>query len=199
MGEEYPPPQQSDIRLEAAYIIKEAAKRREADAKSAKRRARMRQREGLMEIDDGFGPGTNTPPPTGRHNGRGNSGDDYDEDGAGPSSYGDYNNIEYPYTPISGSRQPNPIELTVYDSYINDNKTFGQRPLQTDPRPPRFKKGQEETIVLAPNGSGRPKARDLVERMHEDGYEGLTSELESDAVGFVENVKVRHACLHGML
>ncbi|WWC92258.1 uncharacterized protein L201_007212 [Kwoniella dendrophila CBS 6074] len=60
-------------------------------------------------------------------------------------------------------------------------------------RPPNFPKNAKPQIILAnnnhPNGSLISNKRDKVERTYQDGLSGLNSEMESDAQGFVDNVK----------
>jgi len=67
---------------------------------------------------------------------------------------------------------------------------------QDEPRQPHFHEEQRPTIVLAPNGGGKAKIRDKVERAHQEGYEGLTPEHVVDAFGFVENVRVSAHRIH---
>jgi len=58
-----------------------------------------------------------------------------------------------------------------------------------DIAPPKFHTGQKPTISLAPQGQ-RAKIRDRLDKEHEDGFEGLPDQVESDCDGFVENVRV---------
>jgi len=58
-----------------------------------------------------------------------------------------------------------------------------------DTVPPRFHDGQKPTVALAPQGN-RAKIRDRLDKEHEDGFEGLPEQVESDCDGFVENVRV---------
>ncbi|WRT70662.1 uncharacterized protein IL334_007660 [Kwoniella shivajii] len=60
-------------------------------------------------------------------------------------------------------------------------------------KPPIFNRNARPSVILA-NGSGivggnRSVPRDRTERSYQDGLSGLTNEMESDAQGFVDNVK----------
>ena len=61
-----------------------------------------------------------------------------------------------------------------------------------DPRPPKFHSGQKPTVVLAPPGT-RVRGRDRLEKAYQEGFEGLTTEIEQDCEGFLENVRVSNS------
>ena len=67
--------------------------------------------------------------------------------------------------------------------------SFAIRPVmeQAEPRPPR---GGPPTILLESVGGSTSKSDDKIDRAYQDGFEGLTTELEKDALGFVSNVRV---------
>ena len=100
-------------------------------------------------------------------------------DGAIQSSYGDRaaadTQAPAPQTQFQNSTQSD----LVHSAIVHD-----------EPKPPRFHEGQRPTIVLAPPGGNRAKAKDKMDKAHQEGFEGLTAELEADALGFVENVRV---------
>lgn len=55
--------------------------------------------------------------------------------------------------------------------------------------PPRFHSGQKPVVALTHPGT-RHRARDRLGREHQDGFEGLSDEVEVDSEGFVDNVMV---------
>lgn len=59
-----------------------------------------------------------------------------------------------------------------------------------DANPPEFERDASPQVVLAPAESKKVQPRDGVEKAHREGYEGLREDLEIDAQGFVNNVKV---------
>lgn len=60
-----------------------------------------------------------------------------------------------------------------------------------DADPPEWRPDQRPEIVLAP-GRDRVLPEDEVQRAHRQGLDGLTPDLATDALGFVNNVRVSH-------
>jgi hypothetical protein len=60
-----------------------------------------------------------------------------------------------------------------------------------DANPPEWRSDQRPGVVLAP-GRDRTLPADDIQRAHRQGFDGLTPDLESDAKGFVNNVRVSH-------
>lgn len=58
-----------------------------------------------------------------------------------------------------------------------------------DADPPEWRPDQRPTVVLAP-GRDRALPTDEVQRAHRLGFDGLTDDLATDALGFVNNVRV---------
>lgn len=69
-----------------------------------------------------------------------------------------------------------------------------------EPRPPKLE-GRQPAIILAPPGNALPlpttKSDIPYAKAHARGFEGLEPNLEENARGFVENVKVSIYCLLG--
>lgn len=59
----------------------------------------------------------------------------------------------------------------------------------SDMIPPRFHPGQKPHVVLA-NPANRPRVKERLDKEHQDGFQGLPSQVEIDCDGFVENVRV---------
>lgn len=55
--------------------------------------------------------------------------------------------------------------------------------------PPRFHSGQKPVVMLANPGT-RHRAKDRLAREHQEGFEGLSDDVEVDSEGFVDNVMV---------
>ena len=161
MGEGHSSPPESDVRAEGQLIIDEA------------RRFRERKRQRGMNGDDEFGgerplralygSGSYPTPITAAH--------DHPSlayTTAGPSSYS--------VQPPTHRTPPNALVRPLADP-----SSDGEAPIPHE--------GERPTVILAPNGNGQ-QPRDDAERAHQDGLDGLAAELETDAAGFVGNVKV---------
>ena len=61
---------------------------------------------------------------------------------------------------------------------------------QAEPRPSSYHDGRPSKMILVPVGAGTAKSDDRIDMAYQEGFEGLTAELEKDALGFVTNVRV---------
>ena len=196
MGDGHPAPPESDIRTEARYIIEAAAKHRE------ERRFRGPRLPPWCEetagddgdtTDSSFNKGPMYPTPI---TANGHSQPELSYPAAGPSSYStdrSGNSFDIPpYPPHESYEEQFAAIQRSYRKLAAVNGGFLElaRTYADDLRPSTFHEEQDLTVVLAPPAS-KIKARDKIEKSHEEGFDGLTPELEADAVGFVENVRVR--------
>lgn len=190
MGVDGAMPPDSDVRSEAAYIIAQAAKRRDAAAAAAAARV--------------------TPPAT--------------ESTPHTSAASSSNAYAHPLSPPQSlSTGPEPI-IVNYSNDEAEEEDFdtafekvqeayrkGIRPHRNplapqertvpirgmeDAHPPEWRSDQRPGIALAP-GRDRTKPTDKDDLAHSQGYDGLTDALNSDATGFVNNVKVCHSSCQG--
>lgn len=85
-----------------------------------------------------------------------------------------------PSDPLACRRQPSQPPLTVESNIITEEAKSGLS----------HHGARQPKVILHLPGENRVKARDKEESAHQEGLEGLTMELEADAVGLVENVRV---------
>ncbi|WVR08566.1 hypothetical protein IAU60_005621 [Kwoniella sp. DSM 27419] len=212
MGEgDYETPKQSAVReetalrQEAAYILNQAAGQRVSEAKRRTReeangtilvsgkRARKPVNYADSEGDDdsdsslsGAGPGPSTQ--SSRRNGAN-----------GYADHGEYTPRERLRNDTSAAFKPGVSSQSDFDEkwalLQREHRAIDAAHRAADAeRYPGLSSDPEPSIVLAPNGQmfGAPKSypKDRVERAHADGMAGLSNEMDSDAQGFVENVKI---------
>ena len=213
MGDLYPPPPESNIREEARYIILAAAQQREQERLQKVGKPFLPDKTSSSQNLPSY-PRTDHQP---LHHVIQHAGSSAQEGEpvrlyyatAGPSSYTvqPRENLStfadtglMPYTRTGSPDSPG-LQISYSDIALNE--------ISDDPNPPEVAiknpssgnghevltplttlDGVSPKVILAPRHPGLTKARNEVEIAHQQGLEGLTAELEADAMGFVDNVRV---------